>query len=109
VDSIQSGTGAYFSAFPPENATGNFVKIIQRVPVKLVFDQQLDPALTLGPGMSVIATVHTLGDARRDENAQGQVPQTGATPVEMKPDEAKPADLKLEDKPETKPEDAPKD
>ena len=38
VDSFQSGTGAVFSLLPPENATGNFVKVVQRVPVKIVFD-----------------------------------------------------------------------
>jgi len=59
VDSIQYGTGAYFSAFPPENATGNYVKIIQRVPVKIVFDSPPDASLHLGPGMSVDPTVHT--------------------------------------------------
>jgi len=59
VDSIQSGTGAFFSAFPPENATGNFVKIVQRVPVKIVFDQMPDASLAIGPGMSVIPTVDT--------------------------------------------------
>jgi len=68
VDSIQSGTGAFFSAFPPENATGNFVKIVQRVPVKLILKHAPDPALTLGPGMSAIATVYTHGDEPRDEN-----------------------------------------
>ena len=60
VDSIQAGTGAYFSAFPAQNATGNFVKIVQRVPVKIVFDLQPDKALPLGPGMSVIPTVNTV-------------------------------------------------
>ena len=60
VDSIQAGTGAYFSAFPPQNATGNFVKIVQRVPVKIVLDTQPDAALPLGPGMSVIPTVYTV-------------------------------------------------
>ncbi len=59
VDSIQNGTGARFSAFPPENATGNFVKIVQRVPVKIVFDERPDPALAIGPGMSVVPTVST--------------------------------------------------
>lgn len=59
VDSIQSGTGAYFSLFPAENATGNFVKIVQRVPVKIVFDNSLNDTLPLGPGMSVIPTIHT--------------------------------------------------
>lgn len=53
VDSIQAGTGAAFSLFPPENATGNFVKIVQRVPVKIVLDQPPDPNHHLGLGMSV--------------------------------------------------------
>ena len=51
LDSIQAGSGAAFSLLPPENATGNFVKVVQRVPVKIVFDQQ--PQVHLGPGMSV--------------------------------------------------------
>jgi len=54
VDSIQAGSGARFSLLPAENATGNYVKVIQRVPVKLVFDTLPDPArFHLGPGMSV--------------------------------------------------------
>jgi membrane fusion protein (multidrug efflux system) len=53
VDSIQAGAGAAFSLLPPENATGNYVKVVQRVPVKIVFDQSPDPAHPLGPGMSV--------------------------------------------------------
>lgn len=57
VDSIQAGTGARLSLFPPENATGNFVKVVQRVPVKVVLDQQPDTGLALAPGMSVEATV----------------------------------------------------
>ena len=64
IDSIQLGTGSYFSAFPPENATGNYVKIIQRVPVKIVFMQTPDPKLHLGLGMSVTPVVHT--DSSRD-------------------------------------------
>jgi len=59
VDSLQAGTGSHFSLFPAENATGNFVKIVQRVPVKIVFDSTPDSALHLGPGMSVIPTVYT--------------------------------------------------
>lgn len=58
VDSIQSGTGARFSLFPPENATGNFVKIVQRVPVKIVFDKKPSDTLSLGAGMSVTPKVH---------------------------------------------------
>jgi membrane fusion protein (multidrug efflux system) len=53
VDSIQAGTGARFSLIPPENATGNYVKVVQRVPVKIVFDEQPDPQHMLAPGMSV--------------------------------------------------------
>lgn len=53
VDSIQSGSGARFSLFPPENATGNYIKVVQRVPVKIVFDGDPNMQLALGPGMSV--------------------------------------------------------
>ena len=53
VDSIQKGSGGRFSTFPPENATGNFVKIVQRVPVKIVIDEGLDPNLPLPLGLSV--------------------------------------------------------
>lgn len=58
VDSIQLGSGARFSAFPAENATGNFVKIVRRVPVKIVIDSGLDPNLPLPLGISVVPTVH---------------------------------------------------
>jgi membrane fusion protein, multidrug efflux system len=57
VDSIQAGSGTAFSLLPAENATGNFVKIVQRVPVKIVFDEP--PDVLLGPGMSVVPTVRT--------------------------------------------------
>jgi membrane fusion protein, multidrug efflux system len=57
VDSIQLGSGSKFTAFPPENATGNFVKIVQRVPVKIVIDQGLDPNLPLPLGISAVPTV----------------------------------------------------
>jgi membrane fusion protein (multidrug efflux system) len=54
VDSFQTGTGAVFSSLPAENATGNYVKVVQRVPVKIVFDQQPnDAACHLSLGMSV--------------------------------------------------------
>ncbi len=57
VDSIQKGSGSKFTAFPPENATGNFVKIVQRVPVKIDIDSGLDPNLPLPLGISVEPTV----------------------------------------------------
>jgi membrane fusion protein (multidrug efflux system) len=59
VDSIAAATGARFSLLPPENATGNYVKVVQRVPVKIVLDQGQDPEHLLRPGMSVVATVFT--------------------------------------------------
>ena len=55
IDSIQAGSGTAFSLLPPQNATGNYVKVVQRVPVKIVFDKQ--PDVYLGPGMSVVPKV----------------------------------------------------
>jgi membrane fusion protein (multidrug efflux system) len=57
VDSIAAATGAKFSLLPPENATGNYVKVVQRVPVKIVFEAGQDPNRLLRPGMSVTPTV----------------------------------------------------
>ena len=59
VDSIAAATGARFSLLPPENATGNFVKVVQRVPVKILFEKGQDPEHLLRPGMSVEPTVYT--------------------------------------------------
>lgn len=56
VDSVQSGSGTVFSLLPAQNATGNYVKVVQRVPVKLVFDD-LPTDITIGPGMSVVPKV----------------------------------------------------
>jgi membrane fusion protein (multidrug efflux system) len=56
VDSVQPGSGTAFSLLPAENATGNYVKIVQRVPVKLVMDNP-PTDVALGPGMSVVPTV----------------------------------------------------
>ncbi len=58
IDSVQAGTGARFSLLPPENATGSYVKVVQRVPVKIIFEQnQIDPQHRLSPGMSAVPTV----------------------------------------------------
>ncbi len=57
VDSIQAGTGARFSLLPPENATGNYVKVVQRVPVKIVFNDPPEALPPLSPGMSVVPVV----------------------------------------------------
>jgi membrane fusion protein (multidrug efflux system) len=59
VDSIMAGTGAAFSLLPPENATGNYVKVVQRVPVKIIIDKNSDPDHLLRVGMSVVPTVLT--------------------------------------------------
>jgi membrane fusion protein (multidrug efflux system) len=59
VDSISAATGARFSLLPPENASGNFVKVVQRVPVKLIITDKPDPQHTLRPGMSAEVTVLT--------------------------------------------------
>ena len=59
VNSVMAGTGAVFSLFPPENATGNFVKVVQRIPVKIVFDPGEDPHQVLRIGMSVVPTILT--------------------------------------------------
>jgi membrane fusion protein (multidrug efflux system) len=59
VDSIAAATGARFSLLPPENATGNYVKVVQRVPVKIVLDGGQDAEHLLRPGMSVTPTVYT--------------------------------------------------
>jgi membrane fusion protein, multidrug efflux system len=63
VDSIAAATGARFSLLPPENATGNYVKVVQRVPVKITIDRGEDDEPPLRPGLSVIATVFTHEDA----------------------------------------------
>ena len=57
IDSVTAGTGAVFSLLPPENATGNYVKIVQRIPVKIILDKETDPNHTLRIGMSVVPTI----------------------------------------------------
>lgn len=59
VASIAGATGAKFSLLPPENATGNYVKVVQRVPVRIEFEPDQDPEHLLRPGMSVIPTIYT--------------------------------------------------
>jgi len=59
VESIGGATGARFSLLPPENATGNYVKVVQRIPVRIRFDKDQDPNHQLRPGMSVEPVVFT--------------------------------------------------
>jgi membrane fusion protein, multidrug efflux system len=58
VNSLQAGTGARFSLLPPENATGNYVKVVQRVPVKILFDEPPDVQAAFAPGLSVVPEVN---------------------------------------------------
>jgi len=58
IESIQGGSGARFTAFPAENATGNFVKIVRRVPVKIIIDHGLEQWPFLPLGLSVEPTVY---------------------------------------------------
>jgi membrane fusion protein (multidrug efflux system) len=66
IESLQPGTGSVFSLLPPENATGNFIKVIQRIPVKIVIDTSFDPDYPLWPGMSVVPEV----DIRRQTGSK---------------------------------------
>ena len=61
VDQVAPASGSQFALLPPDNATGNFTKIVQRVPVKIVLDSGQASVERLRPGLSVIAAVHTTG------------------------------------------------
>ena len=62
VDQVSPASGSQFALLPPDNATGNFTKIVQRVPVKIVLDGGQAGAERLRPGLSVVATVRTNGN-----------------------------------------------
>ena len=59
VDSISPASGQEFALLPPDNATGNFTKVVQRIPVKIVLDAGSPLAVVLRPGMSVYPTIDT--------------------------------------------------
>jgi membrane fusion protein (multidrug efflux system) len=67
IESLQRGTGSRFALLPPENATGNFVKVVQRLPVKIVFDEPPGRLAGLAPGMSVETTVAFGSAGARDD------------------------------------------
>jgi membrane fusion protein (multidrug efflux system) len=80
VESVSPGTGAEFSLLPPQNATGNFTKIVQRVPVRIAIDAGPDARRVLVPGLSVTATVDTIsakGALARIEDQEAQRRQAG--------------------------------
>lgn len=76
LDSLAPATGAQFSVLPPENATGNFTKIVQRVPVRVLLDEADGTLGKLRPGLSVTAEV----DTRDDDNAQQPVTAAATAP-----------------------------
>jgi membrane fusion protein, multidrug efflux system len=75
VESLSPATGAKFSLLPPDNATGNFTKVVQRVPVKIAVEQPAQTAAPLRPGMSVDVTIETDGNGQ-----QGAVARREANP-----------------------------
>jgi membrane fusion protein (multidrug efflux system) len=69
VDSIAPASGQEFALLPPDNATGNFTKVVQRIPVKIALERNNAPSIELRPGMSVIPTIETKSQARIREAA----------------------------------------
>jgi membrane fusion protein (multidrug efflux system) len=81
IDSFAPASGAQFSILPPENATGNFTKVVQRIPVRIVVDKPQDAAL-LRPGLSVYVSVDTrTGDKSAPPAVPGTKPGAGAGKV----------------------------
>jgi len=79
VDSLSPASGLEFALLPPDNATGNFTKIVQRVPVKIVLDDQSLNGL-LRPGMSAVPTVNTKPTAVADRDAEKRLASRGGKP-----------------------------
>ena len=78
VDSIAPASGQEFALLPPDNATGNFTKVVQRIPVKIALDRDSTPTIELRPGMSVIPTIETKSQAARDALAASRISNTFA-------------------------------
>ena len=72
VDSFQLGSGSRFSLLPAENATGNYVKVVQRIPVKIFFDEPLDVLSRFAPGMSVEPRVDVSAAGGSSDQSKGQ-------------------------------------
>ena len=72
VSSISPASGAQFSLLPPDNATGNFTKVVQRVAVRVTFPEEVLKEVPLRPGLSVVATVHTRDPARRSRRCSAR-------------------------------------
>jgi membrane fusion protein (multidrug efflux system) len=89
VDSWSPGTGSTFALLPPDNATGNFTKVVQRVPVKIVLDHHPSLGTLVRPGMSVEATIDTGLVKNREPTPESTLK---ATPNRPAPDSPGPAD-----------------
>jgi membrane fusion protein (multidrug efflux system) len=76
VDSIAPASGQEFALLPPDNATGNFTKVVQRIPVKIALDANRDALITLRPGMSVIPTIETKSQARSRQGVASKISST---------------------------------
>jgi membrane fusion protein (multidrug efflux system) len=76
VDSIAPASGQEFALLPPDNATGNFTKVVQRIPVKIALDAGNNPAVELRPGMSVIPTIETRSSLTRAAAGSTKKPKT---------------------------------
>jgi len=74
VDSIAPASGQEFALLPPDNATGNFTKVVQRIPVKIALNHNNAPSVELRPGMSVIPTIETKSQARIRQVAAASKP-----------------------------------
>jgi membrane fusion protein (multidrug efflux system) len=79
VDSLSPASGLEFALLPPDNATGNFTKIVQRVPVKIVLDDQRLIG-RLRPGMSAVPTINTKATVVAEREAQGRLAANAAQP-----------------------------
>jgi len=73
VDSIAPASGQEFALLPPDNATGNFTKVVQRIPVKIVLDRGTPRSVTLRPGMSVYPTIATNPTATEVASKSGKI------------------------------------
>jgi membrane fusion protein, multidrug efflux system len=85
VDSLAPASGQEFALLPPDNATGNFTKVVQRIPVKIALDASRNPLVELRPGMSVIPTIETRSSPRsREPAAASKVSMTSGAPCDVK-------------------------
>jgi membrane fusion protein (multidrug efflux system) len=85
IDSLAPASGQEFALLPPDNATGNFTKVVQRIPVKIALDASRNPLVELRPGMSVIPTIETRSSPRsREPAAASKVSMTSGAPCDVK-------------------------